>query len=40
MIDQIKDTLSRSTHTLLTDFAGVAALMVILIVGLHLPVLT
>ena len=39
MLSQIKEIAARSSHLLLTDFAGVAALAVILIVGLHLPVL-
>ncbi len=39
MLTMIKETAARSSDKLLTDFAGVAALAVILVVGLHLPVL-
>lgn len=37
MLSQIKTTLTTNRDTLLTDAVGVAALMVMLIVGLHLP---
>nr|WP_263618731.1 hypothetical protein [Seohaeicola saemankumensis] len=37
MLSQIKTTLTESQATLLQDAAGAAALMVMLIVGLHLP---
>ena len=40
MLTQIKDTANRCKTTLLSDFAGAAALAVIFVVGLHLPVLT
>lgn len=40
MLSAIKDVTTRSSNLLLADFAGVAALAVILIVGLHLPHLT
>lgn len=39
MISQIKSTIARSHSTLLQDMAGAAALIVMLVVGLHLPVL-
>lgn len=39
MLTLLKQNAARSTSTLLMDFAGVAALGVILVVGLHLPVL-
>ena len=37
MFDQIRSVLERSRETLLSDAIGAAALMVILVVGLHLP---
>ena len=37
MLEQIKTTIQRSRDTLLSDVIGAMALMVILIVGLHLP---
>lgn len=37
MLNDLKDSLSRSTATIAQDLAGGAALMVILLVGLHLP---
>lgn len=37
MIEQIKTTIERSRATLLSDAIGALALMVILVVGLHLP---
>lgn len=37
MLEQIKTTIQRSRDTLLSDAIGAMALMVILIVGLHLP---
>lgn len=37
MIDTIKTIATRSSATLLQDAAGAAALVVMLIVGLHLP---
>ena len=37
MIEQIKTTIERSRDTLLSDAIGALALMVILVVGLHLP---
>ncbi len=37
MLDDLKDALSRAPATLAQDIAGGAALMVILVVGLHLP---
>ncbi|MEX0286385.1 MAG: hypothetical protein AB3N23_17395 [Paracoccaceae bacterium] len=39
MLTLIKETAERSAGTLLLDFAGVAALAVIFVAGLHLPVL-
>ena len=39
MIEQIRDSLRRCAPTVLEDAAGVAALVVMLMVGLHLPVL-
>ncbi len=38
MLDQIKTAATRSRDTLLQDAIGVAALIVMLLVGLHLPV--
>lgn len=40
MLTLLKQNAARSGSTLVMDFAGVAALAVILLVGLHLPVLT
>ncbi|MGR3504821.1 MAG: hypothetical protein ACU0B7_03005 [Paracoccaceae bacterium] len=37
MLDQIKTVVTRSRDTLLSDALGATALMVILVVGLHLP---
>lgn len=37
MLEQIKTTIQRSRDTLLSDAIGAMALIVILIVGLHLP---
>ena len=37
MIRQIKTVAARSADTLLQDAIGAAALMVMLVVGLHLP---
>lgn len=37
MIDQIRTVIERSRNTLLSDAIGAMALMVILVVGLHLP---
>ncbi|SFU14387.1 hypothetical protein [Sedimentitalea nanhaiensis] len=37
MFSQIKTTLHRSQDTLLQDAAGASALIVMLLVGLHLP---
>lgn len=37
MIDQMKIALHRSQDTLLQDFLGAGALVVMLVVGLHLP---
>ncbi len=34
---EIKAILSRSSHTILQDFAGGVALVVVLVGGLHLP---
>lgn len=38
MLTQIKTAFSRSHTTILQDVAGVASLVVILMVALHLPV--
>ncbi len=38
MLTQIKTAFSRSHTTILQDFAGVASLVVMLMVALHLPV--
>ncbi len=38
MLTQIKTVFSRSQSTILQDAAGVASLVVILMVALHLPV--
>lgn len=40
MFQQIRTTLTRTQDSLLSDALGAAALMVILMVGLHLPALT
>ncbi len=40
MFSEIKSVLIRSQTTLLQDAAGAAALVVMLLVGLHLPGLT
>ncbi|MDR9484450.1 MAG: hypothetical protein RI566_04695 [Sediminimonas sp.] len=40
MLAQIKTSFARSRHALLSDAAGVAALMVMLVVGLHLPAIS
>lgn len=40
MMHQIKTVLHRSRDTLLTDCIGAASLIVMLVVGLHLPGLT
>jgi hypothetical protein len=37
MMDQIRTVLYRSQETLLQDVVGVIALVVMLLVGLHLP---
>ena len=37
MLNEFKSTLSRSRHTLITDVVGASALVVMLVVGLHLP---
>lgn len=37
MVAQIKSTVRNTDITLLHDIAGVAALVVMLVVGLHLP---
>ena len=39
MIIRLKKTLSRSQDTLLQDAAGMAALVVIMVVALHMPAL-
>ncbi len=38
MLDQIKTAATRSRDTLFQDAIGVAALIVMLLVGLHMPV--
>ena len=40
MMQQIRTTLRQSRSHLLQDAAGAAALMVLLVVGLHIPALT
>ena len=40
MLDDLKTALSRSPARLAQDFAGAAALVVIFVAGLYLPVLT
>ncbi|MEX5728912.1 hypothetical protein Ga0609869_002265 [Rhodovulum iodosum] len=37
MLTELKTVIARSQATLLQDAAGAAALMVMLVVGLHLP---
>ncbi len=37
MLIELKSIVSRTSPTLLGDFAGATALVVMLIVGLHLP---
>lgn len=37
MLNDLKDVVNRSSATLLQDAAGAAALVVMLLVGLHLP---
>ena len=37
MLIELKTVIERTSPTLLSDFAGAAALVVMLIVGLHLP---
>lgn len=37
MMTELKEAFVRSSETLVQDFAGAAALVVILVVGLHLP---
>ena len=39
MLTEIKSVLARSSHTLAADALGAMALMVMLVVGLHLPAL-
>ena len=39
MLKDLKDTLLRSHATLAQDVAGLSALVVILLVGLHLPLI-
>jgi hypothetical protein len=40
MIRDIKATIERSSDTLLSDTIGAAALVVMFVIGLHLPLLT
>ncbi len=40
MLAQIKTSFARSRGSLLPDAAGVVALLVMLVVGLHLPAIT
>lgn len=40
MTDDIRQTIARLSPTILQDAAGAAALVVMLIVGLHLPLLS
>ena len=40
MLIELKSVIERASSTLLGDFAGAVALVVMLIVGLHLPGLT
>jgi hypothetical protein len=37
MIKDLKDIVIRSGDTLVQDFAGAAALVLMLVIGLHLP---
>lgn len=37
MLKDVKSVLSRSSATIWQDIAGATALMVVLVVGLHLP---
>ncbi|WP_258547005.1 MULTISPECIES: hypothetical protein [Roseobacteraceae] len=37
MLTEIKSVLSRTQHTLIQDALGAASLVVMLLVGLHLP---
>jgi hypothetical protein len=37
MLDQIRSVIERSHETLLSDAIGAMALLIILVVGLHLP---
>jgi len=37
MLNELKSVIDRSSATLLQDALGVTALMVMLVVGLHLP---
>ncbi len=37
MLNELKEILDRTSSTLLSDFAGAAALVIMLVVGLHLP---
>ena len=40
MLDQIRTAAHRSKHTLLADCIGALSLIVMLVVGLHLPALS
>lgn len=40
MMIQLKTAIARSQNTLLQDAAGLAAVLVILVVALHLPAMT
>lgn len=40
MMIQLKNTFRRSQNTLLQDAAGLAAVLVIMVVALHLPSMT
>lgn len=40
MLKDLKSAALRASPTLLTDAAGLAALVIMLLVGLHLPMLT
>ncbi|MFU8882960.1 MAG: hypothetical protein ACNA7Q_11385 [Rhodobacterales bacterium] len=37
MLDQIRSVIERSRETLISDAIGAMALLIILVVGLHLP---
>lgn len=37
MLDQIRSVIERSRETLVSDAIGAMALLIILVVGLHLP---